>query len=252
MRGTQVADISKPDPALAARRLLRAAKHATLATNDEGQPFASLITPATAADASVLMLLSGLSPHTRHLRAEPRCSILCLGPPTGPNPQTAPRLTLIGRAQPEPDPAAKSRWLARHPYAAFYAGLGDFQLWRFRAAAGQFVGGFASAHRLQQPGLSPPPDASAAIEAAEAEIAAHCNADHPDVMDLLAAAHGGAGEGWRMVACDPDGCDLAREEDVVRVPWPASAASATDVRNCLIGLADAARNPVATNPGPAV
>ena len=41
-------------------------------------------------------------------------------------------------------------------------------------------------------------------------------------MDLLAAAHGGAGEGWRMVACDPDGCDLAREEDVVRGPMAGS------------------------------
>jgi len=243
---------SKPDPALAARRLLRSIRTATLATSDQGQPFASLITPATAADGSVLMLLSGLSPHTRHLRADPRCSVLFLGAPTGPNPQTAPRLTVVGEAQPDPTPALKARWLAIHPYAAFYAGLGDFQLWRLRATAGQFVGGFASAHRLGRAELSPAPDAVAALEAAEARIIAHCNDDHPGTMDLLARAHGGAGEGWRMVACDPDGCDIARDEAVVRVPWPAPAGDSGEVRTFLIRLADAAAKAVSTSAGPGV
>ena len=52
-------------------------------------------------DGSVLMLLSGLSPHTRHLRVEPRCSLLFLGAPTTANPQTTPRLTIIGDARPD-------------------------------------------------------------------------------------------------------------------------------------------------------
>ena len=61
-------------PARDARALLRASRGGTLATQSEGLPFASLITPATAPDGSVLMLLSGLSEHTRHLRDEPRCA----------------------------------------------------------------------------------------------------------------------------------------------------------------------------------
>jgi hypothetical protein len=52
------------DAAWDARRLVRAARAATLATTAQGQPFASLVTPATAADLSVLMLLSSLSEHT--------------------------------------------------------------------------------------------------------------------------------------------------------------------------------------------
>jgi len=252
MRGTQVTETSKPDPARTARLLLRASRAGTLATSDAGQPFASLVTPATAVDGSVLMLLSGLSPHTRHLQVEPRCSLLVVGAQSGPNPQTSPRLTVVGVAAPEPDPALKRRWVALHPYAAFYAELGDFQLWRLRATSGQFVGGFASAHRFRAADLAPDPAATAALEAAEPGITAHCNGDHRDTMDLLARANGGAEEGWRMVACDPDGFDLAREEAVLRVPWPAQAASPGDVRAHLISLADAARNPFATGSGPGV
>ena len=74
-------------PGWAARKLLRAARSATLATSLAGQPFASLVTPATAPDLALLLLLSSLSEHTRHLRAEPRCSLLVVGAPAAINPQ---------------------------------------------------------------------------------------------------------------------------------------------------------------------
>lgn len=243
---------AKADPVRTARLLLRAARAGSLATVSGGQPFASLITPATAPDGSVLMLLSGLSPHTRHLRAERRCSVMVMGAPTSANPQTTPRLSLTGAAAPEPDPALRARWVAMHPYAAFYADLADFQLWRFRAEAGQFVGGFASAHRLQAADLAPDPASVAALAAAEARIISHCNTDHPEAMNAIARAHDGEGQGWRMVACDPDGCDLVRAETVLRVPWSASADGPAAVRAELVRLADAARNPVAPAPGPSV
>src|ERR1700722_10131217 len=87
-------------PAFEARKLLRAARAGTLATAaDGGQPFASLVTPACTPDLSVLLLLSNLSEHTRHLRAEPRCSIMVSGPAESANPQTAPRVTVTGLAE---------------------------------------------------------------------------------------------------------------------------------------------------------
>lgn len=225
-----------------ARALLRAARAGTLASSGDGQPSASLVTPAAAPDGSILLLLSGLSEHTRHLRAEPRCAVMVAGPPTGLNPQTAPRLTVTGLAAPEPDPALKARWVALHPYAAFYAGLGDFQLWRIEPRSGHYIGGFASATRLRQSDLSWDPAAVAAVAEAEADILAHCNDDHADTLTLLAHARGAAGPGWRMVACDVDGCDLARDEVTCRVAWPAPVADAGGVRTALVRLAQAARN----------
>ena len=243
--GEQVDTNAKSEAASAAIRLLRASRGATIATVADGQPFASLVTPASAPDRSLLLLLSGLSPHTRHLRAEPRCSIMVMGMPISANPQTAPRLSLTGTAAPEPDSALKARWVSLHPYAAFYAGLGDFQLWRFRGEAGQFVGGFASAHRFGPAELAADPAAVAAMAEAEPGIVSHCNDDHPDAMDAIAHMAGGNGEGWRMVACDIDGCDLVREEASVRIPWSAPLAGGNGVRGELIRLAAAARNSAA-------
>ena len=224
-------------PAWAARKLLRAARCGTLASSMQGQPFASLVTPATAPDLAVLLLLSDLSEHTRHLRADPRCSVLVCGAATGENPQTAPRVTVTGLAETVTDTGLKARYLAVHPYAALYAGFGDFALWRVQPMNGLFVGGFARAARLRAADLTPDPVAVAAIAAAAADIMAHCNADHADAMAAIARAPGA----WRMVAVDVDGCDLAQEERVVRVAWSAPVGDAGNVRRELIRLARAAR-----------
>lgn len=244
MPSTQ-ASAPAPTPVPDARALLRAARAGTLATSGDGQPFASLVTPAAAPDGSVLLLLSGLSEHTRHLRDEPRCAVMVAGPPVEANPQTAPRLTVTGLAAPEPDPALKARWVALHPYAAFYAGFGDFQLWRMAPKAGLYIGGFASATRLRQADLAWDPAAVEAVAAAEPGVLAHCNGDHADALDRIAAARGADGPGWRpgwrMVACDVDGCDLAREEAVLRVPWSAPVADAGGIRAELVRLAGMAR-----------
>jgi putative heme iron utilization protein len=225
-----------------ARRLIRGAIAATLATSAEGMPFASLVTPATAGDLSPLLLLSSLSEHTRHLRTEPRCSLLFTGTPEGPNPQTAPRVTLTGLAETVPEaevPALKARWLARHPYAALYADFGDFALWRIRPGGALLVGGFARATRLRLADLLPDPAAVQALADAEADILAHVNADHPDAVEAIAVGLLGAPSGaWRLTAVDTDGCDLALDEGVRRLAWPSPVADAEGVR---AGLIQAAR-----------
>jgi putative heme iron utilization protein len=215
-----------------ARMLLRGARAATLCTAKDGQPFGALVTPACAPDLSVLMLLSGLSEHTRHLRHDPRCAVAVVGAPTGPNPQTAPRLTVVGEASVEPDTALKARWVARHPYAAFYADFTDFTLFRLRPAGGHYIGGFASAHRLIQGDLEADPAAVAAIAEAEAGILEHMNTDHAGAI-----AHMAGGDGWQMVAVDVDGCDLAKDEVVKRIDWAGPVADAGGVRAELVRLA---------------
>jgi len=221
------------DTAFEARKLLRATRSGTLATvADGGQPFASLVTHACAPDLSVLLLLSNLSEHTRHLRAEPRCSILVCGQAEGANPQTAPRVTVTGIAEVADDAALKARFLAVHPYAALYADFGDFHLWRVRPMGALFVGGFARAVRLRQVELVPDPAAVAAIAAAEAGIIGHCNNDHPDA---LAAIAGEAGC-WRMVTADVDGTDLGMSERVLRFHWSAPVTHAGEVRSELVRM----------------
>lgn len=233
---------SDPSPSWEARRLLRGARVGTLATTSDGQPFAALATPACAPDLSVLLFLSTLSEHTRHLQADPRCALMVAGEAESTNPQTAPRVTITGIAEIEPDPVLKARWLAVHPYARLYAEFTDFALWRIRPLAGQLVGGFARAFRLRTADLTPDVGAVARILAAEASICAHCNDDHADALALIA----GTPEAWRMVAADMDGCDLAIDgaEDrlVRRVAWTVPVTNTAEIRRELVALTGLARN----------
>ena len=97
-------------------------------------------------------------------------------------------------------------------------------------AAAHFVAGFARATRLRRADLLPDPAAVAALAAAEADILAHCNTDHAAAMAELAGTQGD----WRMVALDPDGCDLACADSVRRIPWSAPIATPAAVRAELI------------------
>lgn len=229
-----------------ARRLLRGAASGVLATTAEGgQPFAALVTPATAPDLSPLLWLSSLSEHSRHLSADPRCALLVTGAPTGPNPQTAPRVSVTGLAERVPEaelPALKGRWLARHPYAALYADFADFSLWRIRIGAALFVGGFATAQRLRAAQLLPDPAAVAAVAAAEPGAIAHMNADHADACANIARMLCGEGEGgWRLTAIDVDGCDLSDGNRSSRFCFSEPILDADGIHRALVQAARKAR-----------
>jgi putative heme iron utilization protein len=221
--------------------LIRGAKAATLASSAEGQPFASLVTPAPAPDLSPLLWLSGLSAHTRQLVADPRCALLFTGAAEGPNPQTAPRVTVTGLAERVPEAEAaplKARWLARHPYAAAYADFADFSLWRVRIGGALLVGGFARAERIKAGELAPDPAAVAAILAAEADIIAHMNSDHADAVAAIAEGLLGAGPGdWRIVGIDVDGCEISDGNQTVRLAFLTHVSDSGDVRAALIRAA---------------
>jgi putative heme iron utilization protein len=183
-------------------------------------------------DGSVLLLLSRLSEHTRHLMADPRCSVMVSGAAETANPQTTPRLTVTGVVRVVDDPSLKARYLAVHPYASLYADFGDFETWRLIPAAGLLVAGFGRAGRLKAADLAPDPVAVAAILTAEQGILSHCNRDHPDA---LAAIAGQAGD-WRMVTADVDGFDLALNERVVRFAWSTPVREPADVRQELVRM----------------
>jgi putative heme iron utilization protein len=220
------------------RMLARSVRVASLASVDQaGEPFASLVTPAFSADFQALLLLSGLSDHTKHLRATGRAALLVVGEKTEANPQTAPRVTFSCAAAPIDEPALKARYLAIHPYAALYAGFGDFALWRLTPHDAHYVGGFGIARGVAASKFQPDAESCASIAAAEAEILAHCNDHHADALAAIAGTPGA----WRMVALDIDGFDLAQGEMVRRIAFPAPVASANAVRAALIHLARANR-----------
>lgn len=229
---------------LAIRRLMRGCGKAALATSLEGGqgwPYASLVTVATAQDGSPILLLSGLSAHTRDIDADPRVSLLFDGSDGYANPQQGPRVTILGRALRCAEPACRARFLARHPAAALYAGFGDFGFWRVEMERAHYIGGFARAVWIED-NLAADALAAAQMAEAEAGILGHMNEDHPAALDLYARVLLGLpGGGWRMAGIDVDGCDLAREEVFARLNFDQPVTGPEAARLALMGMADRAR-----------
>jgi putative heme iron utilization protein len=203
----------------ALRLVARAQRKAALATSLDGRPYASLVTLAWDHDLSAILLLSRLSEHTRHLLADPRAALLLDGTEGLPNPQTGPRVTLVGEAVEDKSPRLKARFLAMHPGAALYADFADFSVWRLRVERAHFVGGFGRAVWFDAP-LVPEAEAMAAGEA-----------------ELLAGMGHAFGEGHRLIGVDSDGCDLVSGEEIRRIAFAQPVQDADAAKRILFDLA---------------
>jgi putative heme iron utilization protein len=136
-----------------ARRLLQEAREAALASvfvgsrpREAGWPFASLVLLATDAAGRPILLLSDLAEHAKNIRADARVSLLIDGTEGHEDRLAAPRLTLLGRAEPiaahADRAAARASFLVRHPSAATYADFNDFRFYRVALERAHLVAGF--------------------------------------------------------------------------------------------------------------
>lgn len=205
----------------ALRQVARAQGKAALATSLGGRPYVSLVTLAFDHDLTPILLLSGLADHTRNLRADAKAALLLDGTEDHANPQTGPRVTLVGIAEENSDPRLKARFLARHPAAELYAGFADFSIWTLRLERVHFVGGFARAVWFDAP-LIPKTEAKLMAEA-EIGLLTRLNAEHAEALSALANEAGASP--WSMTGIDLDGCDIRNAETCRRVNFTTPAKS---------------------------
>ncbi len=240
---------SKAELAADARGLVRRALKASLASiaAANGYPYASLITVATEASGAPIFLISGLAQHTRNLTQDPRASILFDGTGAADDPLQGARVTLFGIAEKSDDEAAKRKFLARHPDAAFYAGFPDFAFWRLRVEGAHYIGGFGRIVDLSPAELLVEIKGAGDLLAAEPGIIQHMNEYHADALRLYATRLAGAPEGfWSMSGIDPEGCDLICEDDARdarRIRFSTLISTPGEARKELVRLADEAREP---------
>ena len=149
-----VATRSRLDDVLSA--LLRARQTATLATLDEaGSPAVSLVPYALDPDrGDVIVRISALAAHTRHLRCHPRAALLIAeGEDGADNVHALSRVAIDVEATFDaadgPDAVAAERlYLARHPAGAVLAELPDFAWVRLRPLGARQVAGFGAARSV--------------------------------------------------------------------------------------------------------
>lgn len=140
-----------------AQDLITAARFGALGVIDPetGFPMVSRIALGATPEGGLCTLVSGLSAHSRALRADPRVSLLLGEPGPKGDPLAHPRLTLLATAMPLPRTAAlQARWLRDHPKAKLYIDLPDFFFVGFSLHAGALNGGFGRAFRLAPADLS--------------------------------------------------------------------------------------------------
>lgn len=226
-----------------ARRLLHEAATGALATlmPGSGAPYASLVTVGTLPDASPVLLLSRLAQHTVNIQADSRVSLLVDQRSPG-DPLEGARVSMAGTIRPTDDPAARRRFLARHPAAEGYAGFADFAFWRIEVTGAHLVAGFGRIVDLKAEDLRIETGDAAPLLAAEEDAIAHMNADHAEAIELYATRLLGRGPGsWRLIGIDPCGCDLRSGETIRRLDFPQRITTPDALRKTLADLARQAR-----------
>ena len=232
------------DAVAIAKALLRAARAGALGTIDRntGHPFGSLVNVATDVDGSPLILVSHLATHTANLEKDERASLLLASVGRG-DPLAHPRLTVLGTFAPVArddgaEPRLRRRFLARHSKSELYAGFADFSFWRLSVVSAHLNAGFARAADLKAAEVMTDVAGAENLIESEAGAIAHMNDDHADAVRLYATRLLGAEDGsWRLTGLDPDGLDLARGDETLRLPFPARVTTAQALRKVLVDLA---------------
>ncbi len=193
---------AEAEPGPRARRLVRGAERAALATTlapdaDGGGawPYVSLVLGAAGYDASPVLLLSDLADYSKNLKADARAALLFDGTAGRNDPLTGPRASLLGELRAVAEGAVaeealaerlKRRFVARHPGAAVYADFKDFRLYRMAVESAHLVASFGCIHWLKVHDILFDAGTYAAFAEAEAAILGHMNRDHGEALGLIA------------------------------------------------------------------
>ena len=183
-------DRDKPSGPLV-RRLIRTSRSGVLATVDsetDGTPYASLVLISCTMDASPLLLMSDLARHSRNLAADQRASLI-IGK-LGLDALSQTRATLIGHIETTDDEDQKTRFLRHHAGARSQMTFGDFRLYRMQMESVHFIAGFGRIETLDaRDVLLQAPDGNT-LASAETDIVEHMNSDHSDAVLAYASTLG--------------------------------------------------------------
>ena len=139
-----------------ARILLRGARFAAIGVIDPETRFPSVsrVLLGSDIDGAAIILVSGLSAHTKALSADPRASLLTGEPGKG-DPLAYARLSVQCVAEAverdsESHMRLRARFLARHPKSALYIDFPDFRFFRLVPRSASLNGGFVRAYILSE------------------------------------------------------------------------------------------------------
>ncbi|KQV64558.1 pyridoxamine 5'-phosphate oxidase family protein [Rhizobium sp. Root1220] len=205
-----------------ARTLLRSARYAAIAVLDpeSGFPFSSRVLLGTDIDGVPVILVSGLSTHTRALDADRRASLLTGEPGKG-DPLAHARLTTQCLAEPverDTDVHARirGRFLSRHSKAKLYVDFPDFRFFRLVPQSASLNGGFGRAYVLDGEDLMIRSSGNEALAARADAIVLNLIETDSDLARRAAGAKAEKRIDWRICGLDCAGIDVISGDFLVR------------------------------------
>jgi len=228
-----------------AKTLGRSARHGALGTLDPetGAPSVSRIGLATFPSGEPGFFISALAAHQGNLVADKRCSLL-VGEIGKGDPLAHPRMTLIGTAirledGPEKD-NFRFRYGSKNSKSKLYQDLPDFSYWKFVTSKVSINAGFGRAYApMPHDLLTPLAGGADDWYAVEQSVIEHMSDAHAKAVDAYAARVGGNGTGWRLACIDPEGLDIVRGDEVLRLWFDGPLQSTSEIRPRLVELAKA-------------
>lgn len=225
-------------PGQEARRLLRRHHYGALSTTSQkfaGYPYGSFVDYVTDHLGRPVILISALAEHTRNINQSPHVSLAVHD--AGSQPESLPRLTLMGEAKligPDDAHHIRARYLRYFPEAEPLLAL-DFAFYRIEPQYIRSIAGFAQARWVS------PTDflaLASLLTDSEESILAHMNADHADSLAVYAGRDREMNaEAIAMIGLDSDGFDLRVGERIQRIEFDGFVADASAARERLVALA---------------
>ncbi|MGQ0507947.1 MAG: HugZ family pyridoxamine 5'-phosphate oxidase [Myxococcaceae bacterium] len=149
-----------------------------------GYPFLSVVPYALDAQGTPLLQLADIAQHTHNSRADPRASLMIQQPNAEGDPQSAWRVTVLGKIAPVSDAAldeALARYVERVPKAREYEQTHSFTLYRLSVERVRYIGGFGKIFWLDGKDALRDPQGAGLAEAAPGAVE-HMNKDHAASM----------------------------------------------------------------------
>jgi len=205
-----------------ARQIVKSCRSGALGTinSRDGAPHVSLCAVAFDAIGHAVFLLSDLAEHTQNLKADPRVSFLCEQASGRGNPQSGPRVSLVGEMKQVRSAEAEALYLQMHPSAQMYANFEDFNLYRLEVVKAHFVGGFGRAQWLE--GAEFLGDSAAFLNFSKNQegVITYLNTEFPQFASICATKLlKQRGKSWQLLRIDSDGADLKGPSRTVRYPF---------------------------------
>jgi len=222
-----------------ARAVMRRARKASLGTLDEATrgPYVSLVTVATDMDCAPILLLSRLARHTTNLKVDDRASLLFDGTGTDGDPLEGGRVTVSGRLVPTDLDSDARRFIDRHPEAGGYASFADFSFYRMEVSGAHYVGGFGRIVTMKADQILLDPDQAHRFALAEASIIKRMNSDQTDMLGQWVSRTLDLPKGsWTIIACDPEGCDLACDDRILRLDFTVPLGTPTSAHSVVADI----------------